>query len=148
METMKWLFLSILCISFCVQESSCFSIGLLKSKISNPPSFDSCPVSNSYKHAATDLATEGSPTLFSNSRMTKESTLQMTSRCDAYSNGVLKPRWGGPLGKVLRQLNQILVGTIFFFIVRVFNKFKAIRIKSLLKLIWNRPDSKGLLTVR
>ena len=73
--------------------------------------------------------------------------LQMTSRCDLYSDVVKRPRWGGPFGMIVRYLNQVFVGSIFAFIVRVLNKFKAHRLNTLTDLVWNRSEKRGLLTV-
>ena len=75
------------------------------------------------------------------------SQLLMTSRCDLYSDVVQRPRWGGPIGKVVRYFNQVLMGSLFAFIVRVQNKFRTHRLKTLTDLVWKRPHKRGLLSV-
>ena len=75
------------------------------------------------------------------------SKLHLSSRCDLYSEVVQRPRWGGSFGKVVRYLNQVVVGSIFSFILRVLNKFKAYRLKILTDLVWKRPEKRGLLSV-
>jgi len=77
----------------------------------------------------------------------RQSSSLFTSRCDSYSDLVKKPRWGGPLGVIIRYLNQLLFGVVFSIILRVLNRFRAHNLKELLSLIWKRPNSRGLLTV-
>jgi len=72
-----------------------------------------------------------------------------TSRCDEYAESVLtKPRWGGRyLGPIVRYLNIALVASIFSFILRIMNKFRAFNKEKLFNHVWNRTSDRGLLTV-
>lgn len=70
------------------------------------------------------------------------------NRCDQYSEVLSKPRWGGPIfGPIVRYLNTVMIGTIFSIILRVFNKFTAVRRELLVDKIFHREEGRGLLTV-
>ena len=144
--------LLLLCLAMCLELSLSFSRDMQRS-LHAPPTLSplSVPVpvscvkkalmEKSGKSEWIQLLPKGSP-LF------RGSSVHMTSRTDEYAATVSKKsRWGGVLGAVLRQVNQFVVGLFFLVIVRVLNKFKAIRIEKLLNLVWNRPNERGLLTL-
>lgn len=85
-------------------------------------------------------ATLKSPNLITNSK---------SARCYEYAKvDLLKPRWGGPIiGTGIRFFNNIAVGFIFTFILRVMNKLEVFGRKELLKHVLYRPKGKGLLTI-
>jgi hypothetical protein len=75
-------------------------------------------------------------------------TLAALSRCDEYAAILSKPRWGGSiLGPIVRYLNTVLIGGLFAFILRVLNKFTAIRRELLVDKIFKREAGRGMLTV-
>ena len=70
------------------------------------------------------------------------------NRCDKYAEVLSKPRWGGPIiGPIVRYFNTFLIAFIFSTILRVFNKFTAVRKELLVDKIFNREEGRGLLTV-
>ena len=73
--------------------------------------------------------------------------MQSWERCEAYAEMMKKPRWGGPLGAVLRYINIGIVATFFTIILRVINRLTVYGKKGLMKLVYHRPKGKGLLTV-
>lgn len=75
------------------------------------------------------------------------STSLFSARCDEYAARLDGPRWGGPLGAVVRYINISLCGLLFSFILRVLNRFKSHSREILINQIWNRPKARGLLTV-
>ena len=84
-------------------------------------------------------------------RSRESKSLELASsinRCDEYAEVLSKPRWGGAiLGPIVRYLNTIMIGSIFSIILRVFNKFTAVRRELLVDKIFNREPGRGLLTV-
>ena len=86
--------------------------------------------------------------LFSRGQNNKLFSSYTVSRCDAYSEIVKKPKWGGPiLGVFLRWLNVLFVGTICSIILRVFNNLKTFGMEKIYNNIWNRGRGKGFVTV-
>eukprot|EP01038_Epipyxis_sp_PR26KG_P004104 gene4104-5854_t len=73
--------------------------------------------------------------------------LHTLSRCDLYAEKVLRPRWGGFVGPVVRYINSCLVGLIGVILLRMYNKFSSFRSNILFNQIFNRPKSLGLLSV-
>lgn len=75
--------------------------------------------------------------------------LYSSSRCEKYSEFLNRgKRWGGPIfGSIIRQINTIVVGLLFGFILRIRNTFRSIRANILFDRIWNRPAEQGLVTV-
>lgn len=73
----------------------------------------------------------------------------LKSRCSDYAEYLrTQPRWGGKIiGPIVRYINTCCVATMFFFILRIWNKFKCIRRNVLERLIFHRPKNVGLLTV-
>lgn len=71
------------------------------------------------------------------------------NRCDQYAETIVnKPRWGGPiLGPIIRYLNVCVIAGLFFFILRIMNKFTTVRKELLTDKIFNREKGRGLLTV-
>ena len=79
--------------------------------------------------------------------MTLASVQQRLNRSDLYANDVMmRPhRWGGRVvGPLCRRLSIIIVSIV---VLRVFNRFRAIRENTLKRLMFHRPKGKGLLTV-
>jgi hypothetical protein len=70
-------------------------------------------------------------------------------RCEDYAERLRsKPRWGGSIvGPVVRYINDFLVGLLCTVVLKVFNRFKAVRRNVLLDLVFKRPSKRGLLTV-
>ena len=82
--------------------------------------------------------------------MTLASVQQCLNRSDLYANDVMmRPhRWGGRVvGPLCRRLSIIIVSIASVVVLRVFNRFRAIRENTLKRLMFHRPKGKGLLTV-
>jgi hypothetical protein len=73
----------------------------------------------------------------------------LLGRCEDYAEWLrTEPRWGGPLlGPIMRYINDFLVGILCTVVLRVFNRFRAVRRNVLLDQVFQRPKGQGLLTV-
>eukprot|EP01041_Mallomonas_annulata_P009926 gene9926-20641_t len=73
--------------------------------------------------------------------------LLKVSRCDGYAEKINKSHFKNILWAPIRYLNSVFIGILFTIILRVINRFKAIRRNILLEFIFRRPKGRGLLTV-
>lgn len=69
-----------------------------------------------------------------------------SSRCDKYAKKLLNSK-PGRFQLILRYLANVVVGSLFFIILRVLNSFKIIRHQVLLKNVLSRERGRSLLTV-
>lgn len=76
------------------------------------------------------------------------SRLYESTRCLDYGKKMSENRWGGRIvGPSIRMLNNLVLGIIFTFIMRVLNRFKSYRRDVLINLVFNRKKCRPLLTL-